>query len=103
MHHTLLNFFRKIVKNLKIHASNCATCHTATEVGVATTATFATLDTSATSLPLDTAVTHACGSVSCGKLAIGYWPLAIGLIEVSPLATYIYPRSGYQKKLMANS
>ena len=96
MHHTLLNFFRKIVKNLKIHASNCVTCHTATEVGVATTATFATLDTSATSLPLDTAVTHACGDVSCGKLAIG-------LIEVSPLATYIYPRSGYQKKLMANS
>ena len=70
MHHTLLNFFRKIVKNLKIHASNCATCHIATEVGVATTATFATLDTSATSLPLDTAVTHPCDGVSCGKLAV---------------------------------
>ena len=56
MHHTLLNFFRKIVKNLKIRGSNCATCHTATDVGVATTATFATLDTSATSLPLATAL-----------------------------------------------
>ena len=70
MHHTLLNFFRKIVKNLKIHASNCATCHTATDVGGATTATFATLDTSVTSLPLDTAVTHPCGDVAGGKLAV---------------------------------
>ena len=76
MHHTLLNFFRKIVKNLKIHASNCATCHTATCVGGATTATFATLDTSATSLPLDTAVTHPCDDVASGKSAVG-----------SPLAT----------------
>ena len=69
MHYTLLNFFRKIVKNLKIHASNCATCHITTCVGGATTATFATLDTSATSLPLATAVTCTCGEVAGGKLA----------------------------------
>ena len=76
MHHTLLNFFRKIVKNLKIRASNCATCHIATNVWVATTATFATLDTSATSLPLATAL-HAPVAmchVASRPLAIGYWP-----------------------------
>ena len=79
MHYTLLNFFRKIVKNLKIHGSNCATCHTATDVGVATTATFATLDTSATSLPLDTALHTpvAMCHVASQLLAIGHWLLAL--------------------------
>ena len=72
MHHTLLNFFRKIVKNLKIHAFNCATCHTATDVWVATTVTFATLDTSATSLPLDTAL-HA----PVAMCHVASWPLAV--------------------------
>ena len=72
MHHTLLNFFRKIVKNLKIHASNCATCHTATCVGVATTATFATLDTSVTSLPLDTAL-----HTPVAMWQVASWPLAV--------------------------
>ena len=72
MHYTLLNFFRKIVKNLKIHATNCATCHTATCVGVATTATFATLDTSATSLPLDTAL-----HTPVAMCHVASWPLAV--------------------------
>jgi hypothetical protein len=73
MHHTLLNFFRKIVKNLKIHTSNCATCHITTCVGVATTATFATLDTSATSLPLDTAL-----HTPVAMCHVAGWLLAIG-------------------------
>ena len=79
MHYTLLNFFRKIVKNLKIRGSNCATCHIATDVGVATTATFATLDTSATSLPLDTALHTpvAMCHVASQLLAIGHWLLAL--------------------------
>ena len=72
MHHTLLNFFRKIVKNLKIHASNCATCHITTCVGVATIATFATLDTSATSLPLATAL-----HTPVAMCHVAGWPLAV--------------------------
>ena len=79
MHHTLLNFFRKIVKNLKIHGSNCATCHITTCVGVATIVTFATLDTSATSLPLATALHTpvAMCHVASQLLAIGHWLLAL--------------------------